>query len=85
MEAHHRSLAKAFSWRIIAVVITACVAYFFTESAEFAVKVGLVDSVIKFGAYYFHERAWGKVRFGRTDKSGAAPVAAERSGTGAAA
>ena len=49
---------KAMSWRLIAVTITASVGYMFTESATFAISIGLADSVIKIFAYYLHERAW---------------------------
>ncbi len=64
METHTRSLLKALSWRIIALVITTVVSYLLSKSVTVAVTIGLLDSAIKIGAYYFHERAWMQVRFG---------------------
>ncbi|MBI2853430.1 MAG: DUF2061 domain-containing protein [Chloroflexi bacterium] len=30
-----------------------------------ALSIGLADTLIKLASYYFHERAWEKIRFGR--------------------
>ena len=64
-ETHSRSLAKALSWRVIALAITTTVSYVLSESVAVAVSIGLIDSAIKIAAYYGHERAWMNVRFGR--------------------
>jgi len=65
MESRRRSIAKALSWRALAVMITALVAYLFTDNAAFAMKIGIVDSVLKLMIYYLHERAWVRASFGR--------------------
>lgn len=65
MESHSRSLAKALSWRVFALAITTGVSYMLSESVAVAVSIGVVDSAIKIGAYYMHERAWMNIRFGR--------------------
>lgn len=65
MESRRRSLAKTLSWRVLAVMITACVAYLFTDDGAFAVKIGVADSMLKLLIYYLHERAWTRVSFGR--------------------
>ncbi|MEM6993866.1 MAG: DUF2061 domain-containing protein [Myxococcota bacterium] len=65
MESRRRSIAKALSWRVLAVMITAFVAYLFTDDGAFAVKIGVADSVIKLLVYYLHERAWIRASFGR--------------------
>ena len=64
-ETHTRSLAKALSWRVFALAITTGVSYVLSESVAVAVSIGVVDSLIKIGAYYAHERAWMGIRFGR--------------------
>ena len=64
-DTHTRSLAKALSWRVFALVITTAVSYFLSESVAIAVSIGVVDSLIKIGAYYMHERAWMGIAFGR--------------------
>ncbi len=71
MESRRRSIAKTFSWRFIATIVTMSVTYFITTSGSSlgkgttALVVGLLDTSIKFGIYFFHERAWNKVNYGR--------------------
>ncbi len=64
MESRRRSLAKALSWRALALVITMSLAYAVTGEATFAVSIGFADSLIKIVVYYVHERAWTNVRYG---------------------
>ena len=65
METHKRSMAKAISWRIIAVTITTLTVYVFTREVALSVGAGLVDSAIKIFIYYGHERMWNRIDFGR--------------------
>ena len=65
MESSPRSLAKAISWRLIAIVVTSSVAWAITSELTLAATIGVLDSVIKIGAYYYHERLWNRVAFGR--------------------
>lgn len=64
-DSHSRSFVKALSWRVFALGITTGVSFMLSESVAVAVSIGVVDSAIKIGAYYLHERAWVNVRFGR--------------------
>ncbi len=65
METHKRSIVKALSWRVIAVCITTVTAYVFTKETSIALGVGIVDSLVKLGTYYGHERLWARLSFGR--------------------
>ena len=65
MESHIRSITKALSWRFIATLITCSVAWFVTRKFTFAMEIGVIDTLIKLGAYYSHERAWNRVRLGK--------------------
>ncbi len=67
MESHKRSVIKAITWRIIAVIITTLTAYFFTREVALSLGIGLVDSVIKMFTYYGHERLWNRIGFGRRE------------------
>jgi len=69
MESHSRSIAKTLSWRLWATIITTAVVYFSTHEFKFAMEIGLLDTTIKLGAYFFHERLWNKVSFGRAVES----------------
>lgn len=55
---------KTLSWRVVATFITGAVTWGFTGRLDFAVTVGLGDTLVKFFTYYLHERAWAKVGFG---------------------
>ena len=63
-ESHLRSLAKAFSWRIVATLTTATIAYLITGQLDTAAMIGGIEFVLKFFIYYFHERAWQLVPAG---------------------
>ena len=68
MESHVRTISKALSWRFIATLVTFSVAWLVTGKLTFAVEIGVADTLIKLGAYYFHERLWIRVKFGRLRK-----------------
>jgi len=59
-----RHLAKAFTWRIVAFIITIFLAYIFTGSIKTGLSIGLIDFIIKFFGYYLHERLWYKTKWG---------------------
>ena len=66
-ESHGRSIAKALSWRFIALIITFSIAWIVTGKVYFAATIGGADVLLKLGIYYFHERAWNRSSFGRRD------------------
>lgn len=55
---HLVSIGKALTWRVVALACTAGTTYVLTGSLQTAVTIGLVDSAVKLGLYYMHERAW---------------------------
>ena len=57
-ETRLRSLLKAFSWRIVATLTTALIAYGITGEIETALAIGGIEFFLKFAIYYAHERAW---------------------------
>ena len=65
VETHYRSIIKALSWRAGGTVVTCLVACIVTGSFDLAAKIGILDTVIKIGAFYIHERFWNKVDFGK--------------------
>jgi len=68
VESHIRTITKALSWRFIATLVTFTVAWLVTGKLTFAVEIGVADTLIKLGAYYFHERLWIRVKFGKLRK-----------------
>ena len=57
-ESHLRSVLKAFSWRVIATLTTALIAYAITGELDTAIMIGAIEFVAKMFLYYLHERAW---------------------------
>ena len=57
-ESHLRSLLKAFSWRILATLTTASIAYAVTGQIDTALLIGGVEFGMKLVIYYVHERVW---------------------------
>lgn len=65
MESHRRSILKAVTWRLFAVLVTTVVVYLFTKEVALSLGIGLADTAIKIVAYYAHERLWDRMDFGR--------------------
>ncbi|MEL0238396.1 MAG: DUF2061 domain-containing protein [Gammaproteobacteria bacterium] len=64
-ESKSRSLAKAISWRIIASITTAAIAWHFGLPAKAIGLIFFADLIIKFLMYFFHERLWANyIKFG---------------------
>ena len=51
-------MLKALSWRILATLTTALIAYLVTGQIDIAIMIGGIEFVLKFLIYYLHERAW---------------------------
>lgn len=69
LETKTRSLFKAFSWRIIASVVTTLIAYSFGVPAKAIGLVFFADLIIKFILYFVHERIWvNYIKFGISSK-----------------
>lgn len=67
METKRRSVAKALSWRLLATIITSCVAFAMTGKMTFAMEIGLADTLIKLFIYFTHERVWQRISYGRIE------------------
>ena len=65
MESHIRSILKALTYRSLGFFVTVAVAWLVTRDQTIAAQIGLGDTVLKIFAYYFHERMWGYLAFGR--------------------
>ena len=60
-----RSLLKTISWRIIGTLDTILISWIITGTLTLAFSIGFVELVTKMVLYYFHERAWNKINWGR--------------------
>ena len=63
-----RHLAKAVTWRLIASVVTALLAFGFGLPPKAVGMIFVADLIIKFFLYYAHERVWYKhIKYGVKD------------------
>ncbi|SJM31045.1 DUF2061 domain-containing protein [Mesorhizobium delmotii] len=65
MDTHSRSFAKALSWRVTGTIDTMIISLVVTGSIKLAAAIGLTEVITKSLLYYFHERAWLKIPYGR--------------------
>jgi len=64
-ETRLRSIIKTISWRILATLTTFLIVLIFTKKLYLALAVGGVEVVAKTVIYFFHERIWNKIHFGK--------------------
>ncbi len=63
----YRTVAKTLSWRVTGTMDTIVVSYLVTGELKHAFAIGGVEVVTKMILYFFHERIWNKVKFGRIE------------------
>ena len=74
-DSHLRSLLKAVSWRCVGTLDTFVVSFVVLNvtgatagvghAARISGSIAAVEVVTKVALYYFHERAWARVKLGR--------------------
>lgn len=63
-----RSFTKSLSYRIFGTVTSWAVVFVITGKGSLATLVAFWETIIKIGVYYWHERIWDKVPWGRITK-----------------
>ncbi len=66
-ESKSRSIVKTISWRFWATLTTVALVFLFIGKLEVALSIGAFEVVIKMIIYFFHERIWNKIKFGRRE------------------
>ena len=64
-ESGWRSVVKTITWRAAATLVTMVLVYVFTDNYGLALTVGATETVAKMLFYYFHERIWNYISFGK--------------------
>jgi uncharacterized membrane protein len=64
-DAHHRSLAKAVSWRVTGSIDTFILSFLITGSIKLAGSISIVEVATKIILFYFHERVWTWIPWGK--------------------
>jgi uncharacterized membrane protein len=60
-----RSLLKTLSWRFIGTLDTILISWAITGALSLAFSIGFIELVTKMILYFFHERIWNKINWGR--------------------
>ena len=60
-----RSIVKAISWRVLGTVDTMIIAWFITGEIAMALSIGSIEVVTKMILYFFHERIWNVIKWGK--------------------
>lgn len=65
LETKRRSLVKSIVWRIIGIFILGLISWLITKSWKEVTLITLIFHSIRLVLYYFHERIWEKISWGR--------------------
>ncbi len=64
-DAHARSVAKAVTWRVTGSIDTFILSLLITGNLKIAGSISAVEVVTKILLFYFHERAWSLIAWGK--------------------
>ena len=64
-EKHSRSITKAITFRLLIIMSDMIVIFFITHQVSTTVKVIFVSNLFSTLIYYFHERGWNRIKWGR--------------------
>ncbi|MCK0156030.1 DUF2061 domain-containing protein [Cellulophaga sp. F20128] len=64
-ESPKRSIVKSISWRIVGTIDTVIISWFVTGALTLAFSIGLIELVTKMALYFFHERIWNSIKWGK--------------------
>jgi len=64
-ESRTRSLTKMISYRIVIVILSFAITYYFTGDASQTTTISVVFNVAGSAVYYIYERVWGAIAWGK--------------------
>jgi uncharacterized membrane protein len=67
-EQKKRSIAKTFTWRITASLITFVIVWIIAGDWKIGGIIAGIEIITKMFFYYFHERIWIKIKWGTKKK-----------------
>jgi uncharacterized membrane protein len=66
-ETRRRSIAKSIVWRLICIIVSVFTSFFLTARWDLAVAISASYNIITMILYYFHERFWNRVEWGKAE------------------
>ena len=64
-ETKRRSIVKAITWRTLGTLDTIAISYVLTGEFGTAVSIGGIEIFTKMFLYFFHERLWNTIKWGK--------------------
>ena len=64
-ETKRRSVVKAITWRTLGTLDTIVISYFLTGEIKTAISIGGIEVFTKMFLYFFHERIWNMIKWGK--------------------
>lgn len=61
-----RSLVKAYSYRCCGTFTTMIISYVVTGKIIVSLAIGTTEIIVKPFIYWLHERAWSRIKWGRS-------------------
>jgi uncharacterized membrane protein len=65
VDSKKRSIAKTISWRFTGSFSTFMISYIISGNFTIAGSIAVVQIIANTLLYYFHERIWDKIKWGR--------------------
>ncbi len=60
-----RSIVKSICWRVIGTLDTIIISWIITDTLTLAFSIGFVELISKMVLYFFHERIWNNIQWGK--------------------
>lgn len=60
-----RSFVKSWTYRVFGTLTSFAVIYVITGKGSLATLIAFWETIIKIAVYYWHERIWDKIQWGR--------------------
>lgn len=60
-----RSIVKSISWRAIGTMDTIFISWIVTGTLSLAFSIGFIELITKMVLYFFHERVWSTINWGK--------------------
>ena len=67
-ESFKRSIIKTVTYRVFVLILDFTVIYLFTKKIEIAVSFTIISNIYTTFAYFFHERIWDNIKWGKIFK-----------------
>ncbi|MBP6098935.1 MAG: DUF2061 domain-containing protein [Candidatus Levybacteria bacterium] len=64
-DSHLRSIVKAVGYRLLLIISSGIVIYLVTKRIDITLGVSLLTAVLNTIIYYFYERFWNKITWGK--------------------